>query len=55
MSDVDLSKYNFSMAGACYPEGHYESKSLDEDIHNLKYHIKVKQPRRPEANGAVFL
>ncbi|KAB8293659.1 methylenetetrahydrofolate reductase [NAD(P)H] [Bifidobacterium avesanii] len=22
--------------GACYPEGHYESKSLDEDIANLK-------------------
>lgn len=25
--------------GACYPEGHYESKSLEEDIHNLKYKI----------------
>ena len=25
--------------GACYPEGHYESKSLEEDIQNLKYKI----------------
>lgn len=25
--------------GACYPEGHGESKSIDEDIHNLKYKI----------------
>lgn len=25
--------------GACYPEGHAESKKLTEDIHNLKYKI----------------
>lgn len=25
--------------GACYPEGHYQSKSLEEDIQNLKYKI----------------
>jgi len=25
--------------GACYPEGHYESKNLQEDIQNLKYKI----------------
>ena len=25
--------------GACYPEGHYESKSLESDIQNLKYKI----------------
>ncbi len=25
--------------GACYPEGHYESKNLREDISNLKYKI----------------
>lgn len=25
--------------GACYPEGHYESKNLREDIQNLKYKI----------------
>ncbi|MBQ0079377.1 MAG: methylenetetrahydrofolate reductase [NAD(P)H] [Eubacterium sp.] len=25
--------------GACYPEGHSESKSLEEDIHNLKYKL----------------
>lgn len=30
---------DLEILGACYPEGHYESKSLDEDIHNLKYKI----------------
>ena len=30
---------DLDILGACYPEGHYESKSLDEDIHNLKYKI----------------
>ncbi|MDE8735530.1 methylenetetrahydrofolate reductase, partial [Eubacteriales bacterium DFI.9.88] len=25
--------------GACYPEGHYESENLREDIQNLKYKI----------------
>lgn len=25
--------------GACYPEGHYESKSLETDVQNLKYKI----------------
>ena len=25
--------------GACYPEGHYESQTLDSDIQNLKYKI----------------
>lgn len=25
--------------GACYPEGHYQSESLDSDIQNLKYKI----------------
>lgn len=30
---------NLEIIGACYPEGHYESKSLDEDIQNLKYKI----------------
>ena len=28
---------DIEILGACYPEGHYESRSLDEDIHNLKY------------------
>ena len=27
---------NFSFSGACYPEGHTEAASLDEDIENLK-------------------
>ncbi|MBR2283538.1 MAG: methylenetetrahydrofolate reductase [Ruminococcus sp.] len=31
---------NFDIAGACYPEGHPDSDSLDEDIDNLK--IKVE-------------
>ena len=30
---------NLEILGACYPEGHYESRSLDEDIQNLKYTI----------------
>lgn len=25
--------------GACYPEGHYEAESIEEDIQNLKYKI----------------
>ncbi|MDE7364293.1 MAG: methylenetetrahydrofolate reductase [NAD(P)H] [Ruminococcus sp.] len=40
----DLIKYlkqkgGFDIAGACYPEGHADSNTLDEDIENLK--IKV--------------
>ena len=30
---------DIEILGACYPEGHYESKSRDEDIQNLKYKI----------------
>lgn len=30
---------NLQILGACYPEGHYESKNLREDIQNLKYKI----------------
>lgn len=33
-------KGDFDIAGACYPEGHPDSESLDEDIANLK--IKVE-------------
>ena len=33
------SQGDFCIGAACYPEGHYESKSLDEDIQNLKYKI----------------
>ncbi len=32
-------KDRLEILGACYPEGHYESKSLEEDIQNLKYKI----------------
>ena len=28
-----------NLVGACYPEGHYEHKSLDEDIENLHYKL----------------
>ncbi|WP_461206604.1 methylenetetrahydrofolate reductase [NAD(P)H] [Clostridium sp. DL1XJH146] len=42
----DLSSYikkkgDFSIAGACYPEGHIESSNLDEDIDNLKLKINT--------------
>ncbi len=30
---------NIEILGACYPEGHYESTNLDDDIQNLKYKI----------------
>ena len=30
---------NFGISGACYPEGHFESKNLDDDIKNLKIKI----------------
>lgn len=33
-------KGGFDIAGACYPEGHADSETLDEDIENLK--IKVE-------------
>ncbi|MEJ6401060.1 methylenetetrahydrofolate reductase [Nicoliella lavandulae] len=29
----------FSIAGACYPEGHYEAPSIASDIANLKYKV----------------
>ena len=28
-----------NVVGACYPEGHYENKNLDEDIENLRYKL----------------
>ena len=33
------SRGELEILGACYPEGHYESNSLEEDIQNLKYKI----------------
>ena len=30
---------DFDVAGTCYPEGHNDSQSLDEDVRNLKYKI----------------
>ncbi len=32
-------KGELEILGACYPEGHYEAASIDEDIQNLKYKI----------------
>ncbi len=34
-----LSKGDLEIIGACYPEGHFEAITLDEDIQNLKYKI----------------
>lgn len=31
---------DFSIGGACYPEGHTESKSKVDDLHNLKYKVE---------------
>jgi len=33
------SRGELEIMGACYPEGHYEASSLEEDIQNLKYKI----------------
>lgn len=33
---VTDSNYHFCLGGACYPEGHPESSSLDKDVENLK-------------------
>lgn len=30
---------SFTLAGACYPEGHYDAETLDQDIENLKYKL----------------
>jgi methylenetetrahydrofolate reductase (NADPH) len=40
----DLTSYinqvgKFDIAGTCYPEGHQDSKSLEEDVKNLKHKI----------------
>lgn len=34
-----VNEAGFNVVGACYPEGHYESKTLKDDIENLKYKI----------------
>ncbi len=36
----------FNLMGACYPEGHYQSASLEEDVQNLHHKI---------ANGVTHL
>lgn len=35
-----MSKGDFELAGACYPEVHIESENMDEDIHNLKHKVE---------------
>ena len=30
---------NMNIVGACYPEGHYENKNIDEDIDNLHFKL----------------
>lgn len=32
---------SFNIVGACYPEGHYENKTLETDIDNLKHKINA--------------
>jgi len=36
LAELISSEYEFSIAGACYPEGHPEAESLDVDIEHLK-------------------
>ena len=33
-------KYDFSIGGACYPEGHIQSKSITQDLFNLKKKVE---------------
>lgn len=35
-----LKKEGFTVAGACYPEKHYEASSMEEDIHFLKHKVR---------------
>ena len=40
----DLAKYisahsTMNLVGACYPEGHFETKNIEQDIENLKYKL----------------
>lgn len=30
-----------NLVGACYPEGHYETKNIEEDISNLRYKLEA--------------
>ncbi|MDE5722064.1 MAG: methylenetetrahydrofolate reductase [Clostridia bacterium] len=41
-SDLEsyLSKYGFCMGAACYPEGHAESRTLYDDLENLKKKVE---------------
>ena len=36
ISFIKASPYDFGISGACYPEGHLDSKNQVEDIINLK-------------------
>ncbi|MBR1737601.1 MAG: methylenetetrahydrofolate reductase [Firmicutes bacterium] len=44
ISFINSGNHNFDIAGACYPEGHPNSQTIDEDIDNLK--IKVNAGAR---------
>lgn len=37
----EIKAAGFNVVGACYPEGHYENKTLEIDIDNLKYKLEA--------------
>lgn len=41
ISFIKESGYNFGISGACYPEGHLDSKNQVEDIRNLKLKVDM--------------
>jgi len=41
LTEFIASKYDFCLAGACYPESHPESASLDLDLQNIKRKVEA--------------
>ena len=39
LAEFIMENDKFDLGGTCYPEGHYSSKNIEEDVKNLKYKI----------------